>query len=369
MTVCGMQGVSRARLRWACSVLSLTLIRVVDANAAEDTTGGSWLHIELSPQVALERPAVYLGDMAALRSPDLALLRRAMALPMGSLSSLSGGWQLDRELIVDRLLRRQVVKGAQIRWAGAPSSLITLRTQLLPGSEVLAVARQALHEHLLGWLASSGVMGVSPELSPAFEPGDILQPGQGNKLRARPLTAAEPNKRMLVWVDIVGPEGPKRAIPVRFNVTMPAMVTMMPMKQAEPVGGREPEEPRQPSLQDAQRASRGRSHESPSAPVDRRSVVPLSAAPAAPAAPAGQDARQAVPQHARGDRPGGETTHAVRRGEWVRLQSLRGSLSIEVSAEVLQDAHVGQRVRVKPRHAFTSVFARVIEPGLLEAMP
>lgn len=348
--------IASTRWRRACAWFAFSVNCHVMANPAEGTTGPSWLHIELSPHVALERSTVSLADVATLSSPDLVLLRRAMGLNLGGVSNLRDGRRLDRDLIAASLSRHRITAGEHIRWSGATSAQVFLRTQRLLGVEIAAVAKRALQAHLLDGLARSGVNDAGPELNLVIEPADLLQLGEGNTLRARPLTGVVPSKRMLVWVEVVGARGPVRTIPVRFDVIMPATRrNQADVDETADLG--------RPSPQKAMRTQPESAMKLPRVSVDPQAPGPSTVAAAdVPHRPLAD--RPGVSR-----RPGDETAYAVRRGEWAKLQSQRGSLNIEVSAQVLQDAQVGQQIRVKPRHAFTSVAARVLGPGQLEALP
>lgn len=60
---------------------------------------------------------------------------------------------------------------------------------------------------------------------------------------------------------------------------------------------------------------------------------------------------------------------AVRRGDMATLRVINGAISLERRVEVLQDAWLGQSVRVRAAPADSPVVARVSAPGLLELKP
>jgi flagellar basal body P-ring formation protein FlgA len=60
---------------------------------------------------------------------------------------------------------------------------------------------------------------------------------------------------------------------------------------------------------------------------------------------------------------------AVVRGDWARLRSSEGAITLESRVEVLQDGRPGQRIRVRQQGASTALFARVLAPGQLELAP
>jgi flagella basal body P-ring formation protein FlgA len=60
---------------------------------------------------------------------------------------------------------------------------------------------------------------------------------------------------------------------------------------------------------------------------------------------------------------------AVSRGDWASLHTAAGAVSLESRVEVLQDGHVGDKVRVRTRGATGLVLARVVAPGQLELAP
>lgn len=60
---------------------------------------------------------------------------------------------------------------------------------------------------------------------------------------------------------------------------------------------------------------------------------------------------------------------AVERGEWVALRTALGAVLLESRVQVLQDGREGERIRVRQQGATGVVFARVVQPGLLELAP
>jgi hypothetical protein len=64
-----------------------------------------------------------------------------------------------------------------------------------------------------------------------------------------------------------------------------------------------------------------------------------------------------------------ETVPAVVRGEWVTLLEHNGGIELESRAEALQDAQLGQPVRVRSAGASGSVVARVLARGRVEMGP
>ncbi len=60
---------------------------------------------------------------------------------------------------------------------------------------------------------------------------------------------------------------------------------------------------------------------------------------------------------------------AVARGDWARLVSQAGAVTLESRVQVLQDAQLGQVVRVRQANGTGSVLARVSGPGVLEIQP
>lgn len=60
---------------------------------------------------------------------------------------------------------------------------------------------------------------------------------------------------------------------------------------------------------------------------------------------------------------------AVQRGEWAALHTALGAVRLESRVQVLQDGREGERIRVRQLGATGVVFARVVQPGLLELAP
>lgn len=64
-----------------------------------------------------------------------------------------------------------------------------------------------------------------------------------------------------------------------------------------------------------------------------------------------------------------EALPAIARGEWVTLLARSSGIELESRAEALQDAHIGQPVRVRSAGASGSVVARVVARGRVEMEP
>lgn len=320
--------------------------------------GEPWLRVELRPQVAVQGSSVRLADIALLTSSDLGVLRRALAIPLGQVPRMGETAVLENERLAYWLKSRTGLRDEQIDWQGSRQTAVMSATQDLPGQDISAHAQAALRDHLQALARQKGLSLSRLELDPVALPASVQVPLAGGRLQVRPLGALPMGPRMLVWVDVFSADRHLRAIAVRFDVSafarLPVAAQAMPAGAAVPASGvemREVDVAAQPGLlgsaawPDATAAQAAA--EDAGAPVLRRALRVGEVVSA--------DRLQARP--------------AVSRGEWARLTTHQGLLTLESRVEVLQDGLPGQVVRARPAHATATLSARVVGPGRLELQP
>jgi flagella basal body P-ring formation protein FlgA len=326
----------------AC-LLPLLLSGALISTSAVAQTASTILRVELRSNVEAQSANLTLGDIAFVSSANLALLRRALSVPLGRAPTPGATTVLDSVRLGYWIRSRLGLRPDQIVWEGADSAVLSTPTQTMPGTRVVAAAQAALARHLSIASAERGLQSVRMELQPIGEPGEILGPVGGTDVIVRPLKHLRASSRMLVWVDVLSNGVPVKAIPVRFDVGVFA---------------------RAPVAAGAMAAGAVLSSED----LQWREVDV--AALAAPTVLGVTDEKLRL-RHAVAAGELITDKHvtalpAVSRGDMVRLVSQSGLVSLESKVEVLQDGRVGEMVRARPVNASGAVMARVVAPGHLE---
>lgn len=262
--------------------------------------------IELLPQARVVGETVMLGDLAHLRSTDLALMRKLVQLPIGRAPQDGQAAVVQQPALAAWIQRQPGLSQEQLQWTGALESRVRRAQRRLTGEEIGDAAVAALRS----WLASRG---MASHVQLAAIPRDLALPGGEVRLQVRPMEQGQLHKRSVAWVDIWAGGAFVRTVPVTLELTDRALLATEPdlrgLPLLEHVGG----------------------------------------------------LHQAVKD--------GDVPPAVARGEWASLRSVSGAIALESRVEVLQDGQPGQKVRVRQQGATGIVFARVIGRGQLELAP
>ncbi len=339
-------------LVWFAALFSLVGAGTGAAQAQTKEGMQVLLHVELKPQVEVTQSQVVLADIAYLRSSDLTVLRRAMALPLGHAPRPGGVVSLTSER-AQQWLRGQTGLGSeQVLWTGAGATEISTASRMMAGEELLSVTRTSLRQHLESMASQSAIPTTRIELQEVSAPPSQSVPIGLTSWRVRPLGNTPIAKRMRVWVDIFTEGRFVRAVPVSYDVSIFASAavaanalaagqTLLASQLVE----REMDIARMPSGHGggASMSDIGTTHQTRlRRSVQRGEVIT-------------QAHLQEIP--------------AVSRGEWASLTSQSGAIALESRVEVLQDGQVGQIVRVKQANATSTVLARVSGSGRLEMQP
>jgi len=260
------------------------------------------LTIELRPAVRAPGVVVTLGELALLHSPDLALLRSVVDLPVARLPTGGAMQVLPRAALVAAIRRSTGIADEQLAWQGAEQTQLTAAVRTLRGEEIARAAEAAVH----AWWAEQGGAGAAELLA---VPRDLETPDAVLRLQPRPIAQPSARSRVLVWVEVWAGTRFVRAVPVPFAL------------DAAP------------------------------------STVPRSIAAAGRRATSASAVRVDAPAI---------QEPAVLRGQWAALRTEAGAVLIETRVEVLQDGELGQKVRVRQPGAASAVLATVTAPGLLE---
>lgn len=268
--------------------------------------------IELRSEVPAIGATVTLGQLARLQSPDLALMRRLVDLPIGRAPAQGASVVVQREALAAWLDRRLGLTPIEVEWNGPETSRVSASTRTVAGEEIAAAAAQALQD----WLAAHGTRG---ETHLAVAPRDIEAPQGPLRLHVRALGHAVVRTRVTVWVEVWVGERFARVVPVTFGIETwgDGIVAMVA----------------EPAMKDAVRTRRAAAAGAPPRPQEMKPLP------------------------------------AVVRGQWASLHSGTGVVRSESRVEVLQDGRVGDKVRVRPTAATASLVVRVSGPGLLEVAP
>jgi len=333
---------------------SLPAIALALAFAGAHARASTPVTIELRPSVQVKHHQVRLGDIAYLTTRDLPTLRRLMALPLGAAPRPGEPVLLEREILERWLLSRGglTVPGdsdgnSSLRWTGATETSIEIATQELAGEVVMQAAQSALTQ----WLAQRSVRS-EVQASPIR---DLTLPAGAPVLHVRPMpSGGQPQRRMLVWVDVWVGEHFVRTLAVRFEVNAWAPVTVATDRLDSGAtidavtlhGATESRELDLTALRPGTRVRAAQAEE----PADQRLRQPL------------RRGDVLTDAHL-------EATPAVTRGNWARLLARSGEVTVESRVEVLQDGRTGQFVRVKVPGGSGEVLARVTGRGQVEVQP
>jgi flagellar basal body P-ring formation protein FlgA len=322
--------------------IALSALAPAAAMAFEPAAGQ--VHIELRPQVAARGEQVLLGDVAILRTRDLATIQRLAALPLGRAPRAGSEAVLGRDDIA-RWIRSQLgITRSQVEWTGPYQSTVRGVAQDLAAVRVEKAATAALRE----WLTQHASRYTMDALA---LPGDLQIPAGTVQLAPRPLAAgAEPQSRMTVWVDVFVDGRFARAVPVGFAVAAyrEAWVAPRPMSAGVALKSSGVE------WREVQVAGR-------TEPGDGSSIVSTELPKGWQTTRALKEGEPLTPRNA-------APTPAISRGEWVALHMKSGPVELESRVQALQDGQVGQIVQVRGTKGSAPVTARVVGAGRVEAL-
>lgn len=301
------------------------------------------VEIELRAEVTAPHRAVTLGEIAYLRTTDLATMQRLMVLPLGEAPRAGSEAVLHRAALARWIRTRAGVGLERMSWIGPDLTAVRASLQRLPSARVEQTALIALQQWLQPRTTRFSAQSARPIQEIDLPPGYV-------KLTARPLPAnAQPTSHMVVWVDLAVDGAFIRTVPVSFQVEAyrDAWVTSTSAGPGALL----------------------------SAHMLQARELAVTAQPMALLAPTGA-AEATGRQSARRLHPGEPLTEdntrklaTVARGEMVELRFKAGAVQLEGRAEALQEGETGEVVRVRMTGASMPVQARVLERGRVEAMP
>lgn len=305
------------------------------------------LQVQLPAQVELKRSQVLLGDIASITSTDMDLLRRVMALPLGQAPGIGRVVALPAQRIETWIKSRTGLRSDEIDWSGAQEIALSVPGQEVQGERLADIAASALRQHLHAQVLKQQLQKPRIEIQAISIPANLLLPREDLELTVRPLSATPVRSRMLVWVDVATNGQHVRTVPVHFSVSVFAQsaVATQGMVQGTTL------QPSDVAMKEIDLAKSNAVHTvSASQAVAQQLRKPLRTGE-----PITAENLRAMP--------------AVARGEWARLVSTNGGMTLESQVQVLQDGYIGQVVRIQARNASGSLNARVSGPGHLELQP
>ncbi len=323
--------------------------------------------IELRPRVETGRREVSLGEVANISSSSLAFLQRLMALPLGRVPGNGEAVQLNRAALTQWIRQRLGVDAAQLAWTdGVASSSVRLTTTEVAGESISRAAQDRLREAL-----KAG--GLRAEVNALQIPRDFSIPAGRVEIvpRAASLAVvtastsshsdAAPPRRQTVWVDIWADGQFARSVPVGFEVNVygPGYVATRDLVagQAVQFGGYGVDGLMLSDVNWSANATR------PVSGPGRGSAAPVASETSGVAT---LRLRRSVPAGQTLTRGDVEPVPSVARGNFATLRTQQGDIALETRVEVLQDAAIGQSVRVKLPNASTSIMAHVVGLGQVE---
>jgi flagellar basal body P-ring formation protein FlgA len=274
-------------------------------------SGGDTVRIELHPLVQAAGADVTLGEVAAVTSAQLGLVKKLVDLPLGPAPRVGESARISRVELARWVQVRTGLRAEQVEWSGPAQAEIRRVAAELPGDRLAVVASDALR-------ASLAARNAQADIQLAAVPRDVALPAGQLVVKARAIAADQPIlRRTSVWVDLWVDGRFVRTVPVGFDVAgvvAAATATSIATATATPT----------PLITTA-------------APVPVR--APISAV---------------------------AVRTGVARGDWVALQVRSGGMDLESRAEALQGGAVGQMVSVRLRGATGTLEARVLAPGRVE---
>ncbi len=293
--------------------------------------------IALRADVVATGQTARLGDIANIRTTDLAAIRRLVDLPVGRAPAV-GTQAVVRQQDLARWVRRNTGWGVgKVVWAGSGETRVRSLAADLAGVRIEAVARDALRH----WLEPRT---TSFHADVVTSPRDLTIPAGRVALKGRTLPDGDPSPRAVVWVDVAVDDRFVRTVPVTFAVEAYRQMRVAPQAVAAGV-------PLSLAHLETMAVAAGRASGRPA--FDDGAVLHTAKPLRAGQVVTGADVKQVA---------------AVERGAWVRLQYQAGAIALEGRAQALQEGRLGQVVQVRSAGSEGAVQARVLAAGLVEAV-
>lgn len=281
---------------------------------------------------------VRLRDLVEIRRNDEQLADLLLDIDLGPAPRVGQPAHIERSQLAVWVKSRRPALAGRIGWEGAQTIELKRAAQVVYRDRLEGAARAAL-DH---WLASRSDRHVLvPEQAEAVV-APIEVPAGEITLAARPFAAAtRPISRMRVWLDV--------SVGGRFQRTVPVDYRVQAWKAGYTAGA---------ELHAGE-------------DIDDNRLQPGEVDIAALDAPAwtGSIDRTRIRREVRAGQPlttlDVEFRPPVVRGEQVTVLSQMGDLSIQASAEALQDGRLNERIAVRVEGSTAPVLVWVVKPGLV----
>lgn len=291
-------------------------------------------------RAAVKVPAAVLtlGDVARIEAPAERLPALA-GLAIGIVPPAGATREIDRAEL-QRWIDTAAQELGSVQWRGNTSVRVTRKTVALDAEAVLRVAQDAARKALQARFDDFSVDAAGSPLP------DLVAAG-AFELRARPVAVSDTlASRLVVWVELWQQGRLYRAVPVALKVR--AMAPVLRVKAGLPVGA-------SVSMADVT--------------VEQRDVAALAGGYWPADEPLGAvRTRQAVAAGAVLMRSQLDALPDVERGDQVALRVRAGTVTIETTAQAMQDGWANRTLRVLPANATDTIQARVIRGGLVEVV-
>ena len=312
---------------FAQAFIAILLLGITCVSRAEGSA-----QIRLLTRADIGKPFFALGDIADIESADSQLQQRLAALRIGRSPRTGYRLTVPRAAVEDALARDLPSLRGALRWSGAQRVDVSAGGQRVSG------------EHLTDIAASAAREAMHPayqdlDLQPVIKLDDVSVPQGAVAFAARPAYPNRLTKRLCVPVELSVDGQAYRTVYVWFSVR--AMQKVWVAKQARAAGA---------LLQEADFRS------------EVRDVASLSSAPVSVHDQPLRTLRLRRPIEAGGPLLSTqvEAQPAVLRNESVAVKLISGAISIEANGIALDDARVGQHVRIRNSASGETFSARVV---------
>lgn len=188
---------------------SVTFLCALSVEAAAAAPQAS---IEMLAHIDIAGETVSLGQVANLRTTDLALMRKLVDLPIGRAPRPGQELLVDRSQLSTWIQGRGGIGAEALEWSGAGETRVVRKVSLLRGEEIANAAALALEKIL-------AASGVTHSAQPAWIPRDMHLPAGELRLQPRTQHDVKLRNRALVWVEVWVGASFIRAVAVPFELT------------------------------------------------------------------------------------------------------------------------------------------------------
>jgi flagellar basal body P-ring formation protein FlgA len=324
------------RLLLTAVLFSVTLLTSGSLRAAQAAVPA---HIELRSETVVAESYVVLGDIAVVSAPSAQLKHTLDNLRIGSAPMVGYATRLSQEELRRVVRARLPGQEVALEWSGAKTVSISSAGRLIDAGKVVDAARK----HLLAELALKfdriEVQLAAPVADVELPLGEVL-------LKPRAIDSKHVSARLPVWVDLYvnGTAYRSVVVPFMLNASRSVYVARRDLPEGTLVSSDDFVPRTEDVLSGA--ADGMQEFEMQEGMRVRRALV------------AGQVLTR---NHV-------SPKDIVYRGDPVKLVFAEGGVLIEALASAQQEAAIGQLVKVKVEKGSEAIVARVVSPGVVQAV-